>query len=97
MSDKKVPMKNIARKSDVWHLVTSGILVQHHFDFEAFGLKTDFAQIMSYGDATGDIAGNLIDSTELDVKRPDRYIPSPQALLVTKQDSVWQAFRPSSH
>jgi len=77
-------IKNIAKKADVWHLIERGELVEHHFDFEAFSLETNFAQIASYGDAIGDIAGNFIDSTEYHVKRPDRYIPTIESLAVTK-------------
>src|SRR5690606_30876631 len=40
--------------------------------------------ISSYGDALGDIAGNLISSEEYYIKRPDRYLPSPEALAVTR-------------
>lgn len=77
-------MKKIANKADVWHLVQKGALMQLHFDMETFGLDRDFAQIASYGDALGDIAGNFVDSQELHVKRPDRYLASPDALLVTR-------------
>ncbi len=84
METKTKMEMRIANKKDVWHLVQRGELTQLHFDFEAYGLNTQFAQIMSYGDAVGDLAGNLAGSDEFHVKRPDRYIPTPQALLVTK-------------
>ncbi|HIL27825.1 MAG TPA: hypothetical protein EYG18_00995 [Micavibrio sp.] len=74
----------VANKKDVWHLVTRGIVTQLHFDFEAYSLNTSFAQIMGYGDARGDIAGNFDDELEIEVKRPDRYVPGPQALAVTR-------------
>ncbi|MCB9991806.1 MAG: hypothetical protein H6867_10650 [Rhodospirillales bacterium] len=74
----------VANKKHVWHMVQRGILTQLHFDFEAYGLKTKFAQIMSYGDAIGDIAGNFVESDEIQVKRPDRFIPTPAALTVTR-------------
>jgi hypothetical protein len=74
----------IAGKKDVWHLVQRGMLMTLHFDMETFGLDRDFAQISAYGDALGDIGGNLVDSTELNVKRPDRYLPDIHALLVTR-------------
>lgn len=81
MSEKEM---KVANKADVWHMVKRGVLMQLHFDFETFGLDKDFAQIMSYGDAMGDIAGNFIDSEEIQVKRPDRYLPDPHALVVTR-------------
>jgi hypothetical protein len=83
MSDQEM---KVAKKSDVWHLVKRGMLMQLHFDFETFGLDRDFAQIMSYGDALGDIAGNFVDSEEIQVKRPDRYLADPHALAVTRTD-----------
>lgn len=76
--------QRVANKKDVWHLVQRGELTQLHFDFEGYGLNTKFAQIMSYGDAVGDLAGNFAGSDELHVKRPDRYVPGPQALTVTR-------------
>ncbi len=74
----------VARKDQVWHLVQRGIITQLHFDFEAYGLNTRFAQIMAYGDALGDIAGNYLGSEEIHVKRPERYLPNPAALAVTR-------------
>lgn len=79
-------LEHIASKEDVWHLIKRGILIQHHFDLETGGLERDYAQIFSYGDAIGDIAGNFINSEELHIKRPDWYIPSPESLLVTRTD-----------
>ncbi len=76
----------VARKEDVWHLVKRGMLMQLHFDFETFGLDRDFAQLMSYGDVLGDIAGNMVNSEEIQVKRPDRYLADPHALAVTRTD-----------
>lgn len=81
---ERAEVKNIANKSEVWHLIQKGMLMQLHFDLETFGLDRDFAQISSYGDALGDIAGNFVNSEELQVKRPDRYLASPDALLVTR-------------
>lgn len=83
-AEQKVELKHIAKKQDVWHLVTKGILMQQHYDFEAFDLNLNFTQIASYGDAIGDIAGNLVSSEEYHVKRPDRYLPTIESLLVTK-------------
>ena len=77
-------MKRIANKSDVWNLIQKGELIRLHLDTETTSLERDFAQITAYGDAVGDIAGNFIDSMELFVKRPDRYLSSPQASLVTR-------------
>lgn len=74
----------VANKKDVWHLYTKGIATVLHFDFEAFSLNTIFAQIMGYGDARGDVAGNFDDSLELEVRSPDRYVAGPQALAVTR-------------
>ena len=74
----------MAKKDQVWHLVQRGLLMQLHIDFEATSLKTSFAQITSYGDALGDFAGNLVDSVEYDVRRPDRHMPNPVALVVTR-------------
>lgn len=74
----------VANKKDVWHLIQKGVLTQLHFDFEAYGLNSKFTQIQSYGDAVGDIAGNFSHSKEFDVKRPDRYLPTPEALAVVK-------------
>ena len=79
-----IPMKRIARKSDVWNMIQKGELVRLHLDTETTALERDFAQITAYGDAVGDIAGNFIDSMEMLVKRPDRFLPSPQASLVTR-------------
>lgn len=79
-----VAMNRIASKSHVWNLIQKGVLMRLHFDFETTSLERDFAQITSYGDAIGDIAGNFINSTELQVKRPDRYLQTPQAALVTR-------------
>lgn len=79
-----VAMKRIAKKSDVWSHIQKGELIRVHLDTETTALERDFAQITAYGDAVGDIAGNFIDSMELLVKRPDRYLPSPQACLVTR-------------
>lgn len=78
-------MKRIARKSDVWQtFVQKGMLIRLHVDTEGTALERDFSQITAYGDASGDIAGNYIDSMELFVKKPDRYLPSLQASLVTR-------------
>lgn len=80
----EAPLKKIANKADVWHLVRQGSLIQFHLDLETTGLEQSFAQITSYGDAVGDIAGNFIDSTEMAVRLPDRTLASPSALLVTR-------------
>jgi hypothetical protein len=74
----------IAKKSDVWHLIQRGMLTQLHFDFEATSLKTDFSQITAYGDAVGDIAGNLIEKKQYKVRVPERHLPNPKALIVTR-------------
>ena len=79
-----VPMKRIARKSDVWNLIQKGALIRLHLDKETTALERDFAQITAYGDAVGDVAGNFIDSMEMLVRRPDRYLQTPQAALVTR-------------
>lgn len=76
----------IANKGDVWHLVQRGQLVQQHFDLEASGLNKQFDQVYSYGDAIGDIAGNLIDWTEFHIQRPERNFPTVESLLVTRTD-----------
>lgn len=79
-----VAMKRIARKGDVWNQIQKGELIRLHLDTETTALERDFAQLTAYGDAVGDVAGNFIDSLELLVKRPDRYLPSPQSSLVTR-------------
>lgn len=84
--NKPNEIHRIANKGDVWHLVQRGQLVQHHFDLEASGLNKQFDQVYSYGDAIGDIAGNLIDWTELHVERPERNFPTVESLLVTRTD-----------
>ena len=88
MTDIDTPneIHRIANKADVWHLVQRGQLVQHHFDLEASGLNKQFDQVYSYGDAVGDIAGNLIDWTEFHIKRPERNFPTVESLLVTRTD-----------
>jgi len=77
-------MNKIGSKKDLWHLVKQGILVQLHFDLETTALERDFAQITAYGDAAGDIAGNFLDSEEIEVRRPDRYLVTPQAAIITR-------------
>ena len=77
-------IKKIGSKKDLWHLVRQGMLLQLHFDLETTGLERDFAQITAYGDAAGDIAGNYIDSVEMEVRLTDRALVTPQSAAVTR-------------
>ncbi len=80
-----IPVKRIAQKRHMWKAnIQKGILIRLHGDTEGTGLERDFSQMTAWGDAVGDIAGNFIDSMEMFIKRPDRYLPSPQSSLVTR-------------
>lgn len=80
-----IPVKRIASKKHMWKAnIQKGILIRLHGDTEGTGLERDFSQMTAWGDAVGDIAGNYIDSMEMFIRRPDRYLPSPQSSLVTR-------------
>lgn len=79
-----IARQKVARKEDVWHLIRKGIVMQLHMDLETYSLEKHFAGLISYGDALGDIAGNLYSEQEIHIKRPDRYLPMPKSLLVTQ-------------
>ncbi|MBI4031833.1 MAG: hypothetical protein HY370_09150 [Proteobacteria bacterium] len=74
----------IGKKQDLWHLIRMGKLVKIDIDFETTSLIRNFSQVTSYGDALGDIAGNFAGSEEISVRLQERYLPSPEALLVTQ-------------
>ncbi|HEY8190586.1 MAG TPA: hypothetical protein VIF12_07860, partial [Micavibrio sp.] len=77
--------KTVGNKKDLWHLITRGMLVQLHLDLETTGLEREFAQITAYGDALGDIAGNFINSEEMKVKVPERYLVTTEAIAVVRE------------
>lgn len=76
----------IGPKKDVWHWIRRGVLMQLHLDLETLELMPKVVLIQSYGDALGDISGNLLDASELDVRVPERYIIGPEASLIVKAD-----------
>jgi exonuclease I len=75
--------RKIARKEDVWHLITSGRLFEATYDLEVTDLHERFAGIMQFGGIISDVADNHFAVTELWGKTPKHVVEAPQAKLVT--------------